>query len=56
MNPLGPQMYLDKCLTSQHHKSVIERLFLQLMSEFVLSARLCLLIDWILFRDPGMTT
>lgn len=30
--------------------------FLQLMSEFVLSAWLCLLIDWILLKDPGTAT
>ena len=26
------------------------------MSELVLSARLCLLTDWILFKDPGSAT
>lgn len=26
------------------------------MSEFVLPAWLCLLMDWILFREPGMVT
>lgn len=30
--------------------------FLQLMSELVLSARLCLLIDWILLNDAGGAT
>lgn len=35
---------------------VTECVFLQLMSEFVLSALLCLLIDWILLKDPGIAT
>lgn len=29
-------------------------LFLQLMSELVLPAWLCLLMDWILRKDPGI--
>lgn len=30
--------------------------FLQLMSEFVLPAWLCLLMDWILFKEPITAT
>lgn len=44
--------------SDEDHKRSSEGVFvfLQLMSELVLSARLCLLTDWILFKDPGSAT